>query len=109
MSANMVEFPGVTLQAKANIFFDGKVVSHAFQLADGTRKTAGVIFPGKFHFGTNKAERMEITAGECLVKVDGQPETKRYGAGQLFEVAAQSGFDIEVPSGLCEYICTFLE
>lgn len=108
MSDKPNEFAGVTLVAKANIFFDGKVVSHAFQLADGTRKTAGVIFPGTFHFGTNQAERMQITAGECLVKVDGQPDAKRYAAGQQFEVAAQSGFDIEVTAGLCEYICTFL-
>lgn len=108
MSDEKYEFSGVILKAKANVFFDGKVVSHAFQMADGTRKTAGVIFPGKFHFGTNQAERMEITSGECWVKVVGQPEAQQYAAGQLFEVAAQSGFDIEIKSGLCEYICTFL-
>ena len=108
MNEQLNEYKEVVLTAKANIFFDGKVVSHAFRLADGTRKTAGVIFPGKFHFGTDKAERMEITAGECVVKADGQPDTRRYAAGQRFEVAARSGFDIEVASGLCEYICTFL-
>jgi purine/pyrimidine-nucleoside phosphorylase len=102
------EFKGVTLVAKANVYFDGKVVSHTFLLADGTRKTAGLIFPGKFHFGTDKAEQMEIIAGECLVKEDGQPDAKTYSARQQFEVAAHSGFDIEVKSGLCEYICTFL-
>ena len=108
MSEQPIEFKEVTLVAKANVFFDGKVVSHVFQLADGTRKTAGIIFPGKFHFGTDKAERMEIIAGECRVKADRQLDTKRYAAGQQFEVVAQSGFDIEVASGLCEYICTFL-
>ena len=102
------EFPGVTLVAKGNVYFDGKVVSHAFRLADGTRKTVGFIFPGKFHFGTAAAERMEITAGECRVRVDGQPHAATYGAGERFEVAAQSGFDIEVAGDLCQYVCTYL-
>ena len=109
MSDKPIEFKGVTVVAKANVFFDGKVVSHTIFLADGTRKSVGVMFPTKVHFGTDKAERMEITAGECEVKVDGRTDTKRYAAGQQFEVAAKSGFDIEVKSGLCEYICTFLE
>jgi hypothetical protein len=108
MSDKPSEFKGVTLVAKANVYFDGKVVSHSFLLPDGTRKTAGLIYPGKFHFGTDKAERMEIIAGECIVKADGPADARSYGAGQTFEVAAKSGFDIEVPAGLCEYICTFL-
>ena len=108
MSAIQQEYPGVTLVAKANVYFDGKVVSHAFRLPDGSRKTAGIIFPGKFHFGTDKAERMEIIAGACAVKLDGRTDTRRHGAGEAFEVPAKSGFDIEVPAGLCEYICTFL-
>ena len=109
MSEIQTEFKEVTFVAKANVYFDGKVVSHSFALADGSRKTAGIIFPGRFHFGTNKAERMEIVAGACLVKVDGQPAAERVAAGQRFEVAAQSGFDVEGESGLCEYICTFLD
>ena len=108
MSDVPVEFKAVTVVAKANIFFDGKVVSHTLFLADGTRKSVGVIFPGKFHFGTDKAERMEITTGTCAVKVDRTSEVKRYTAGQQFEVAAASGFDIAVQSGICEYVCTFL-
>ena len=72
MSGEAKEFRGVTVVAKANVYFDGKVVSHTILLADGARKTVGVIFPGKFHFGTDKAERMEITAGTCAVKVDGK-------------------------------------
>lgn len=108
MSDKPMEFKGVTVVTKANVYFEGKVVSHTIFLTDGTRKSVGVIFPGKFHFGTDKAERMEITAGKCDVKVDGKAEVKHYDAGQQFEVAAKSGFDIEVNSGLCEYICTFL-
>ena len=109
MSEPTTEFKGVTLLPKANVYFDGKVVSHTFLLADGTRKTAGVILPGSFHFGTDKAERMQITAGECTVKIDGQAHSVRYAAGQQFEVPAKSGFDIAVTDGTsCEHIATFL-
>jgi len=50
---------------------------------------------------------MELVAGSCRVKLDGQSQWKEYSAGQVFEVPGKSGFDIEVKSGVCEYICTF--
>ena len=103
------QFPGVTAVAKANVYFDGKVVSHSILFPDGSKKTLGLIYPGKFHFGTDEAELMEIVAGECAVKLDGQSDIKNYSAGQSFKVPAKSGFDIEVKNGICEYICSFLD
>ncbi len=108
MSA-VVEFKNVTAVAKANIYFDGKVVSHSILSGDGSKKTLGLIYPGKFHFGTDKAERMEIVAGSCTVKIDGQNAVKDYGSGTAFDVPSKSGFDIEVKSGICEYVCSFLD
>jgi uncharacterized protein YaiE (UPF0345 family) len=108
MSSIASEFRGVTAIAKANVYFDGKVVSHSILFPDGSKKTLGLIYAGKFHFGTDKAERMEIVAGSCSVKLDGQSAESTYSAGQAFEVPAKSGFDIEVKSGICEYICSFL-
>lgn len=108
MSTIPTEFRGVTAVAKANVYFDGKVVSHSILFPDGSKKTIGLIYPGKYHFGTDKAERMEIVAGGCVVKLDGQAGTTSYAGGQVFEVPAKSGFDIEVQSGICEYICSFL-
>lgn len=102
------EFKGVTAVAKANVYFDGKVVSHTILSPDGARKTLGLIYPGSFHFGTAAAERMEIVAGSCRVRLDGASSWSTHGTGQLFEVPAKSGFDIEVSSGICEYICSFL-
>ena len=102
------EFRGVTAVAKANVYFDGKVISHSILFPDGSKKTIGLIYPGKFHFGTGASERMEIVAGECVVKLDGKSSVATYTAGQLFDVPAKSGFDIEVKSGICEYICSFL-
>jgi uncharacterized protein YaiE (UPF0345 family) len=102
------ELPGVTAVTKANVYFDGRVVSHSLFFPDGSKKTLGLIYPGQYHFGTDKAERMEIVAGQCEVKVDGRPELMSYSAGQAFEVPAKSGFNIQVQQGICEYICSFL-
>lgn len=109
MSAIPAEFPNVTAVAKANVYFDGKVVSHSILFQDGSKKTLGLIYPGSFHFGTAKAERMEIVAGECDVKLDGSEEKTTYRSGQHFDVPANSGFDINVYSGICEYICSFID
>src|SRR5258706_7235000 len=96
------EFHGVAVVTKANVYFDGKVVSHSVLFPDGSKKTIGLIYPGRFHFGTDKAERMEMVAGNCEVTLDGQTRTNTYVAGQTFEVPAKSGFDIEVTKGICE-------
>jgi len=102
------EFSGVTVLTKANIYFDGGVVSHTLRFADGTKKTLGLIRPGTYHFGTAAPERMEIVSGTCVVVLDGQAANATYAAGQSFDVAGNSGFTITVPTGLCEYICSFL-
>ena len=44
-----LEFVGVTAVAKANVYFDGKVVSHTIRTPDGGKKTLGLIYPGEFH------------------------------------------------------------
>ena len=103
------QFTEVTVVTKANIYFDGKVVSHTVLFPDGSKKTVGLIHPGSFHFGTKAAERMELVAGACRVKLDGQAAWQDYTAGQLFDVPANSGFDIEVKAVLCEYVCSFRE
>jgi purine/pyrimidine-nucleoside phosphorylase len=108
MSAIPMQFPNVTAVAKANVYFDGKVVSHSILFPDGSKKTLGVIFPGSFHFGTGASELMEIVAGDCVVKLDGSQAETNYTGGQSFTVPANSGFDIAVHSGICEYICSFL-
>ena len=102
------EFRGVTALTKANVYFEGRVVSHTILFPDGSKKTLGLIYPGQYHFGTDKAERMELTAGQCTIKLDGTGTSASYAAGQAFEVPAKSGFDIEVKSGICEYICSYL-
>jgi uncharacterized protein YaiE (UPF0345 family) len=50
---------------------------------------------------------MEVTAGTCQVKLDGQATFSTYGAGTAFDVPAKSGFDIRVDAGITEYVCSF--
>jgi len=102
-------FTNATIEAKANIYFDGNVTSHSLRTAEGESKSIGIIRPGSYHFGTAAAERMEIIAGACEVTLDGQSETQKIEAGSHFDVAANSGFTIVVAEGLCEYICSYIE
>jgi uncharacterized protein YaiE (UPF0345 family) len=106
MPARM-QFENVTAIAKANVYFDGKVVSHSIRLSSGEKKTLGLIYPGEYHFGTDAAERMDITAGSCRVRLDGSSEWRDYAGGTHFRVPQKSGFDIAVASGIAEYVCSF--
>jgi hypothetical protein len=99
------QFDHVTVIKKANIFFDGKCVSHNVIFPDGTKKTIGVIFPSTLTFGTSAPEIMEINGGKCRVRQqDG--EWKTFEAGQRFEVPGNSSFDIETLETV-DYVCHF--
>lgn len=103
----MTQFENVTAVAKANVYFEGRVVSHTLLFQDGKKKTLGLIYPGQFHFSTDAAERMDVTAGSCKVRLDGTDRWTEYETGASFHVPAKSGFDIVVPSGIAEYVCSF--
>ncbi|MDD4349882.1 MAG: pyrimidine/purine nucleoside phosphorylase [Opitutales bacterium] len=103
------QFDQVSVLAKANVYFDGKVVSHTVIFADGSKKTLGLIYPGSYHFGTQKAERMELVAGSASILLDGTDAPQGYDEGTSFDVPANSGFTITVADGICEYICSYIE
>lgn len=103
----VTEFANVSAVAKANVYFDGKVVSHTIKLPDGSKKTLGLIYAGEFHFGTDAPERMDIIAGNCRVKLDGSDDWRSYAEGTTFRVPGKSGFSIVVPSGIAEYVCSY--
>ena len=100
-------FENVTAICKANVYFDGKVVSHTIEFVDGTRKTLGLIYPGEFKFNTGAPEKMEIIAGASRVKLTGETMWRDIAAGTFFRVAGNSYFEIAVASGIAEYICSF--
>ena len=107
MSAAPEKFEGVTVVAKANVYFDGKVVSHTVNFADGSKKTIGLIYPGSFTFTTGAPEVMAIVAGACKARLKGESAWKDYAAGSAFSVPENSAFDIAVESGIAEYVCSF--
>ena len=101
------KFDGVAVTTKANVYFDGKCVSHGIVLADGTRKSVGVILPATLTFNTGAPEIMEGVAGSCRVRLKGETEWKTYGAGESFDVPGNSAFDIEVSGEPYHYVCHF--
>jgi uncharacterized protein YaiE (UPF0345 family) len=101
------QFKNVTVDPKANVYYDGKVVSFTINFEDGSRKTMGLIYPGTYNFGTAAAENMAITDGCCKVKVKGAADWTTYEGGQAFDVPADSSFDIVVESGIAQYVCSY--
>jgi uncharacterized protein YaiE (UPF0345 family) len=97
----------VSVVPKANVYFDGKVVSHSVFMPNGQKKSIGLIYPGSFKFNTDGPEVMQMTAGSARVKLAGESQWMTYGAGTSFRVAGKSHFEIAVDSGIAEYICTF--
>ena len=104
----MSQFDNISVTKKANVYFDGKCVSHTVQFADGTRKSVGVILPARLTFNTGVAEIMEGVDGNCRVLLKGETEWKSFGAGESFSVPGNSSFEIEVAAGEAyHYVCHF--
>lgn len=101
------QFDRVSVVCKANIYFDGKVVSHTVLFADGAKKTIGLIYPGCFTFNTGAPERMDIVSGSCRIRIRGDADWRTVEAGAGFDVPGNSAFDIEVAADQAEYICSF--
>jgi len=102
----MAQFDNVSVKKKANIYFDGKCVSHTVLLPNGTRNTLGVIFPSTLKFNTESPELMEVNNGVCKVKLAGQDKWKTYEAGDKFAVPGNSSFVIETIETL-DYVCHY--
>jgi len=98
---------GVSVTTRANVYFDGKCISHSLALADGTKKSVGVILPtAALTFNTGAAEIMECVAGSCEYKLAGAAEWKTSAAGERFSIPANSSFEIRV-SDAYHYVCHF--
>jgi uncharacterized protein YaiE (UPF0345 family) len=102
----MSQFDHVSVVKQANVYFDGKCVSHTVLFADGTKKTVGVIFPSQLTFNTGAPEIMELNAGRCRVRLKGESQWREYAAGERFSVPGNSSFDIEAVE-LLDYVCHF--
>lgn len=102
----MSQLDNATVLTKSNIYFDGKCVSHTLLFPNGVRKTVGVIFPARLIFSTAAPEVMEITAGRCRVRREGEREWQNFEGGTQFSVPGNSQFEIEVLETV-DYVCHF--
>ncbi len=99
-------FDNVSVSTQANVYFDGKCVSHGITLADGTKKSVGVILPASLTFNTGAPEIMECVAGSCEYKLAGSDAWVKSSAGEKFNVPGNSKFEIRVAEAY-HYICHF--
>ena len=105
-SSITTQIDGVALTTKANVYFDGKCVSHSFTLADGSKKSVGVVLAATLNFGTAAAEVMECVGGSCEYKLAGSDVWVAQSEGDSFSVPANSRFDIRVADAY-HYICSY--
>lgn len=102
----MSQFDQVSVVKKANVYFDGKCVSHSIVLADGSKKSVGVILPSTLVFNTGAPEVMELIEGHCRVKLAGETSATEYHGGQSVKAPGNSSFEIETLETL-HYVCHF--
>ncbi|MDP2369912.1 pyrimidine/purine nucleoside phosphorylase [Rhodoferax sp.] len=95
-----------TVATQASVYFDGKCVSHGITLADGTKKSVGVVLPATLTFNTGAPEIMECVAGGCDYKLAGTDAWLKSGPGEKFSVPGNSSFEIRVTEPY-HYICHF--
>ena len=106
MTTDKIDNISVTTQA--NVYFDGKCVSHGITFADGSKKSVGVILPATLTFNTGAPEIMECVAGSCEYKLLGADAWVKSNAGEKFSVPGNTKFDIRVAAGeTYHYICHF--
>jgi purine/pyrimidine-nucleoside phosphorylase len=104
MSTEKIDNASIT--TKANVFHDGKCISHSVIRTDGSKVSVGVILPATLSFNTGAPEIMECVAGGCEYKLDGSNLWVTSKAGEQFSVPGNSKFDIRVTEPY-HYICHF--
>ena len=92
----MDKFQDVNVDKLANIYFEGNVISRNIFLKDGSRKTLGVMLPGKYEFNTEARELMEIMSGKLNLKLQNDDEWKLIKDGMDFNIPKNSSFQAEV-------------
>ena len=97
---------GVAVTTQANVYFDGKCVSHGITYPDGTKKSVGVVLAATLTFGTGAPEIMECVGGACEYKLAGSDTWVKSSPGDKFSVPGNSKFDIRV-TDTYHYICHY--
>ena len=104
----MEKFKDVNVDKLANIYFEGNVISRNIFFKDGSKKTLGVMLPGKYEFNTETRELMEIMSGKLNLKLQNDNEWKFIKDGMDFNVPKSSSFKVEVTE-LVNYTCSYFD
>ena len=103
----MSQFDNVSVVKAANVYFDGKCVSHTVIFADGSKKTVGVILPASLTFNTGAPEVMETVAVPAAIASRARRNGRPPVPVRSFNVPGNSSFDIEVTGEPYHYVCYF--
>jgi len=103
---SQAQLNNVSVNTQANVYFDGKCISHGITLADGSKKSVGVVLTSTLTFNTGAPEIMECVAGSCEYKLAGSSQWQTSGPGHSFKIPGQSSFEIRVTEAY-HYICHF--
>jgi purine/pyrimidine-nucleoside phosphorylase len=90
---------------KVNEYFDGNVKSIAFKTVT-LPATVGVMAPGDYVFNTTDKETVTVVSGAMTIKLPGEKYTRKILAGDSFEVAANSAFDVSIENDTA-YLCLY--
>ncbi len=102
----MAEFENISIVKKANIYFDGQVVSRTIKFPDGSMKTLGVMLPGEYEFSTQEKENMDILSGKLDVLLPGQSDWMRIEEGEIFDIPAECTFKVKIHK-ITDYCCSY--
>ena len=104
----MSTFKNVTINKKANIYYDGAVTSRVIYLESGEMKSLGIMMPGNYELATDKKEIMEIQSGKLKIQLPGSDEWQSIDGTYTFEVPAKSKFKLEIFE-VTDYICSYVD
>ena len=104
----MKDFINVKVEKKANIYFDGSVISRNITFQDGTIKSLGVMIPGEYEFNTDSKEIMEIISGKLEYQILNQTGWTLITDEMSFDVPAKSSFKVRVIQ-ISHYCCSYIE
>lgn len=90
---------------KTNEYFDGKVMSIAFQ-SETHPATVGVMAAGDYVFNTVDKERMTVVSGSMIIKLKDSTTSQTIKAGESFDIVANSSFDVNIPVETA-YLCLY--
>lgn len=90
---------------KTNQYFDGKVMSIAFQ-TETLPATVGVMAPGEYEFGTAERETITVVSGALTVRLPGQDDWITFAQGDSFQVQAKEKFQLKVAVDTA-YLCLY--